>query len=201
MALSAAGPPGTPILYTEGFPAGSVHLEITSQGGPLKVRAGTASTAHSLTNRISPDRASRKADVIPLVSRLRKSLAWKMGFSVGLILLLSIGAFTFFNIRDLRQQLLTRLILRAERFSETVQRATGFGMLLNDREHVLKIVEALGSQEGIENIRVFSKKGVVMYSSQVKEIGTALTKQDSACTVYHGPPYRWKNCPSPSGHI
>ena len=123
--------------------------------------------------------------MIPLVARLRKSLAWKMGFSVGLILLLSIGAFTFFNIRDLRQQLLTRLILRAERFSETVQRATRFGMLLNDREHVLKIVEALGSQEGIENIRVFSKKGVVMYSSEVKEIGTALTKQDSACTVCH----------------
>jgi PAS domain S-box-containing protein len=121
-----------------------------------------------------------------VVSRLRKSLAWKMGFSVGLILLLSIGAFTFFNIRDLRQQLLTRLILRAERFSETVQRATRFGMLLNEREHVLKIVEALGSQEGIENIRVFSKKGVVMYSSRVKEIGTALTKQDSACTVCHG---------------
>jgi PAS domain S-box-containing protein len=109
-----------------------------------------------------------------------------MGFSVGLILLLSIGSFTFFNIRDLRQQLLTRLILRSERFSETVQRATRFGMLLNDREHVLKIVEALGSQEGIENIRVFSKKGVVMYSSQVREIGTALTKQDSACTVCHG---------------
>ena len=109
-----------------------------------------------------------------------------MGFSVGLILLLSIGSFTFFNIRDLRQQLLNRLILRAERFSETVQRATRFGMLLNDREHVLKIVEALGSQEGIENIRIFSKKGVVMYSSQVKEIGTALTKQDSACTVCHG---------------
>ena len=124
--------------------------------------------------------------MIPLASRLRKSLAWKMGFSVGLILLLSIGSFTFFNIRDLRQQLLTRLTLRAERFSETVQRATRFGMLLNDREHVLKIVEALGSQEGIENIRVFSKKGAVMYSSQIKEIGTALTKQDSACTVCHG---------------
>ena len=59
-------------------------------------------------------------------------------------------------------------------------------MLLNEREHVLKIVEALGSQEGIENIRVFSKKGVVMYSSRVTEIGTALTKQDSACTVCHG---------------
>ena len=90
------------------------------------------------------------------------------------------------TIRDLRQQLLTRLILRAERFSETVQRATRFGMLLNDREHVLKIVEALGSQEGIEGIRVFSKKGMVMYSSEVREIGTALTKQDSACTVCHG---------------
>jgi histidine kinase len=124
--------------------------------------------------------------VIPLASRLRKSLAWKMGFSVGLILLLSIGSFTFFSIRDQRQQLLTRLILRAERFSETVQRATRFGMLLNDREHVLKIVEALGSQEGIEGIRVFSKRGVVMYSSELREIGTALTKHDSACTVCHG---------------
>ncbi|RPH82429.1 MAG: HAMP domain-containing protein, partial [Desulfobacteraceae bacterium] len=126
------------------------------------------------------------ADVIPLASRLRKSLAWKMGFSVGLILLLSIGAFAFYTIRDQRQQLLTRLILRAERFSETVQRATRFGMLLNDREHVLKIIEALGGQEGIENVRVFSKKGLVMYSSQVREIGAALTKQDSACTVCHG---------------
>ena len=124
--------------------------------------------------------------MIPLASRVRKRLAWKMGFSVGLILLLSIGTFTYFNIYDLRNQLLTRLKVRGDRFSETVQRATRFGMLLNDREHVLKIVEALGSQEGIENIRVFSKTGVVMYSSQVKEIGTALTKQDSACTVCHG---------------
>ncbi|RPH89314.1 MAG: PAS domain S-box protein, partial [Desulfobacteraceae bacterium] len=41
-------------------------------------------------------------------------------------------------------------------------------------------------QEGIENVRVFSKNGLVMYSSQVREIGTALTKQDSACTVCHG---------------
>ncbi|MBI5582536.1 MAG: PAS domain S-box protein [Deltaproteobacteria bacterium] len=122
----------------------------------------------------------------PILSRLRKSLAWKMGFSVGTILLLSIGTFTYFNIYDLREQLLNRLKLRGDRFSETVQRSTRFGMLLNDREHVLKIIEALGNQEGIERIRVFSKKGVIMYSSWSQEVGSALTKQDAACNACHG---------------
>jgi PAS domain S-box-containing protein len=121
-----------------------------------------------------------------MISRLRKSLAWKMGFSVGLILLLSIGTFTYFNMYDLREQFLYRLKLRGDRFSETVQRSTRFGMLLNDREHVLKIVEALGSQEGIERIRIFSKKGVIMYSSRPQEVGSALTKQDAACNTCHG---------------
>jgi histidine kinase len=122
----------------------------------------------------------------PILTRLRKSLAWKMGFSVGTILLLSIGTFTYFNIYDLREQLLTRLKVRGNRFSETVQRSTRFGMLLNDREHVLKIVEALGSQEGIARIRIFSKKGVIMYSSWPQEVGSAMTKQDSACNACHG---------------
>ena len=123
--------------------------------------------------------------MIPFLSRIRRSLALKMGISVGIILLICISSFTFFNIRELKKQLIQRLMLRADRFSETVQRATRFGMLINDREHVARIIEALAAQEGIEGIRVFSKKGVIMYSSRVLESGAFLSKKDPPCSSCH----------------
>ena len=54
---------------------------------------------------------------------------------------------------------------------DTVKRGTHYSMLKNQRESLHKIIEAIGAQSGVENIRVFNKDGAIMFASQKEDIG------------------------------
>jgi histidine kinase len=58
-------------------------------------------------------------------------------------------------------------------------------MLKNQRESLHKIIEAIGAQPGVENIKIFNKTGAIMFSSQKDEIGNDVDLQAEACYGCH----------------
>ncbi len=59
-------------------------------------------------------------------------------------------------------------------------------MLKYQPEAVLhKIIEAAGQQSGVERIRIFNKKGTIMYSTLSGEIGKTVNMQAEACFSCH----------------
>ena len=77
------------------------------------------------------------------------------------------------------------MVENVNQFSDTVKRGTHYSMLKNQRESLHKIIEAIGAQQGVENIRIFNKTGAIMFSSQKDEIGNNVDLQAEECYVCH----------------
>ncbi len=116
----------------------------------------------------------------------RPNLITKLTLVTSLILLLAMQGFAFFNLRTLRQLILEKSITEADNLSETLLRVTYHQMLEDDRRRVYQMIEEVGTQRGIELIRLINKDGEIIFSTQQKEIGEQLKKEsDSACRMCH----------------
>jgi sensor histidine kinase regulating citrate/malate metabolism len=119
------------------------------------------------------------------ISRFGRSLAFKISFSIGLIVFLAIAVFAYNIIRTQERQLTEQVIQDAARFSETVTRSTKWSMLHYQTESIQAIIDTVGDQEGIEKLRIFNKEGQIMYSVDPAEVGQMVDMKAEACYVCH----------------
>lgn len=96
-----------------------------------------------------------------------------------------IGIYAYVNIQSQNEVLLDEIQRHSYQQSETIKSSTRFGMLLNEREHVHNIINSIGEQPGIQEIRVFNKEGEVIYSSDPGHIGLMVDKKGEACYTCH----------------
>ena len=58
-------------------------------------------------------------------------------------------------------------------------------MLRDDRETLLNIIKNIGTQVGVEHVRIFNKKGLIMFSSSSEELGRFVDKNVDGCVECH----------------
>jgi len=112
-------------------------------------------------------------------------IGFKLILFVGSILIIALGIFTFVSINSQKKQLIGEVLKGASRISETVKRSTRYDMLKYESEAVHNIIETIGEQEGIENIRIFNKEGKIMFSTDKKDVGSMVDKKAEACYACH----------------
>ncbi len=105
--------------------------------------------------------------------------------AVGSMTIAILGIFLYFFIKSQQQIFILRIKQNANQLSEMIKSSTKYDMLLNRREHVHKIIDTIGQQEGIEKVRIFNKEGEIIYSSDKSVVGTMVDKQAEACYVCH----------------
>jgi len=114
-----------------------------------------------------------------------RSLSTKLIFWVGVITVLVVGGFSYINLSAQRKHLMDEVILGAQQLSDTIKRSLWYDMLHNYRDALYNVIETIGSQEGIEKVRIFNKEGMVMFSSDKEEEGKMVDKRAEACYVCH----------------
>jgi two-component system NtrC family sensor kinase len=115
-------------------------------------------------------------------------LAAKLAISV---IVSTAAFFAFFGIVNLRseQHFSQDLVEQAaNRITDVIVRSTHYQMLHNDRDALVNIINELGSEPGIERIRVLNKDGVVTYSTDAREPGTPVAKTSAGCIGCHAQP-------------
>ncbi len=70
----------------------------------------------------------------------------------------------------------------------TIIKSTHYAMLHDDRDTLQNIVKNVGSQEGVEHVRIFNKKGLIMFSSASEELGRYVDKNAAGCIECHQTP-------------
>ena len=109
-------------------------------------------------------------------------------FKVGFYLAVARGAmllFTLLVIRHQRDQLLQEAASHVTQLSEVITRSTRFAMLQNQPYYVHRIIQDVGSQRGIEKIRIFSKEGLIIDSTYAAEIGLKVDQRAEGCIHCH----------------
>lgn len=70
----------------------------------------------------------------------------------------------------------------------TIVKSTRFAMLKSDRETLRNIIHNIGDQQGVEHVRIFNKRGLIMFSSRQEEIGRFVDKRSAGCFGCHAGP-------------
>lgn len=101
------------------------------------------------------------------------------------VLLLSLAVFTYFSIRLQNNHLMDNVLDSATRISDVILRSTHNSMLLNRREDLYASIKMIGSEPGMEGVRILNKKGEIVFSSKVAEQGRVVDLQAEACIICH----------------
>lgn len=112
-------------------------------------------------------------------------LAVRFSVVTATITVVIIAVLTYVTVQSQKHNLEAEVIKGAERFSDTIRLGTYHSMLDNRRGDVYRAMEEIGRQDGIEKVRIFNKDGVVLFSTDHAEIGTAVDKKAESCTTCH----------------
>lgn len=72
--------------------------------------------------------------------------------------------------------------------ADTIIKSTRYAMLKDDRVSLGNIINNIGERESVEHVRIFNKKGLIMFSSRPEEIHHLVDKNAAGCVVCHAGP-------------
>lgn len=66
-----------------------------------------------------------------------------------------------------------------------IVKSTRYAMLKDDRETLGQMIANIGEQEGVEHVRIFNKKGLIMFSADPAEVNRLVDKKTAGCVECH----------------
>jgi two-component system NtrC family sensor kinase len=118
-------------------------------------------------------------------TRWKVSLGVKLLVTVCGVAALSIGILAWMTVRSERAARLDLMIRGANQFSDTVKRSIHYAMLQNRWEDAFQIMDTIGKQEEVARVRVFTKEGAILFSTDRSEVGKAVDKRAESCYACH----------------
>jgi two-component system NtrC family sensor kinase len=88
-------------------------------------------------------------------------------------------------LRAQEQHLIGEVVRGAALFSETIKSSTYHDMLEDRRQSAYLVMQTIGRQEGIRQVRFFNKEGRVTFSSDRSETGAMVDKRAEQCYGCH----------------
>ncbi|MFC2160708.1 ATP-binding protein [Acidobacteriota bacterium] len=116
---------------------------------------------------------------------LRKSLATKLIFYIGIVLVVTIGFFAYINTKTQKKLLIEERKLTGIQLGQMIEKSISFDMLTSQNDRIQKTLEDVGNSEVIEIIRIFDKNGKIFGSSTREEIGSSVDITAAACVSCH----------------
>jgi histidine kinase len=123
--------------------------------------------------------------MIRLFNNLRNSLASKLILAVGIVLLITIATWAFFNIRYHKEKMMRNMVVGTDRLTTTIRLGTHYAMMLNARDEINQIINNIGRQPEIKNIRIYNKDGEIKYSNNPDEVERTTNIKAEACHICH----------------
>jgi two-component system NtrC family sensor kinase len=116
---------------------------------------------------------------------IRHSLRFRVLIGSILVLLVLFGSYSFVTVTFYGERMTRQVFASADRISDIVRQATRYGMLLNRREDVHEIITTIGTEPGVKGIRIYNKRGEIMFSTDKREESAAVDMQAEACYGCH----------------
>ncbi|MEE9168357.1 MAG: ATP-binding protein [bacterium] len=127
--------------------------------------------------------------MIRRMTRLLSAVFHSVGFKLFLLFFLIIlGLFAIYT--GLRSHLQTKILedtvqLSAFRSGDLIKKSLYRMMLLNDRESLYETILIIGSEPGVERIRIYDKNGEIKFSTLQVEAGHQVDMKAEACYACH----------------
>jgi histidine kinase len=130
-------------------------------------------------------RTPQKENNMTLIENIRHSLAAKLIIIVEMTLFVSISIWAYFNITYQKEKVMETVVESTNKLSNTIKLGTHYSMMLNSRDDINQIINNIGRQEEIKNIRIYNKQGEIKFSNRTSEVDLKTNIKDEACYICH----------------
>jgi len=120
-----------------------------------------------------------------LTRKIFGKISLKLIGVVSATVILIIGVYSYFNVTSQSNVLLAEVERHVNQLSESVKNSTRYVMLLNQRDHIQEMINRIGKDPAIDNVRILNKEGEIIYSAHPEDIGKMLDKQAESCYACH----------------
>lgn len=118
-----------------------------------------------------------------------KHFVSKIGFKliavVGVTTLIIVGVYSFFAIKSQQNVLLNEVERHGNQLSEALKKSMRYEMLANNRESIHNMINTIGEEQAIREVRIFNKSGEIIYSADANDIGRMVNMQEESCYACH----------------
>ncbi len=128
-----------------------------------------------LSSSSAPDRRRRFPSSLSL-----GLFTWLLG-----VVVVAFGGYALIDARINARQWEENLEAWAIKLSHVIKDSTHHSMLLNRKEDVPYIIEAIAREPGVEGVRIYDKAGAIIVSADPSEVGTQVDMHAEACVVCH----------------
>ena len=120
-----------------------------------------------------------------LLAKIRHSIGSKLILTVGLVLLVSISTWAYYNIDDQKKRLMEEIINNTDRLTTTIRLGAHYAMMLNSRDDINQIINNISKLSEIVNIRIYNKQGRIQYTNIPGEVNHTTNIKAEACYICH----------------
>ncbi|MFK5925977.1 MAG: ATP-binding protein [Desulfuromusa sp.] len=115
--------------------------------------------------------------------RIRLAIRYTAISSIVLLIVMSISA--FLHITKVQKVFFEKEMHDADVLAEMILRDSYHLMLQDNRKQLQLMIEEVGKTPRVKRIRILGKEGVVRFSMNKVEIGTALSEKNESCVFCH----------------
>ncbi|MGD8944472.1 MAG: PAS domain S-box protein, partial [Desulfobacterales bacterium] len=120
-----------------------------------------------------------------LINYLNRSIIYKLTILVGLILLLCISVWAYFNINYQQKKIMHGILEGADGLSHSIKLGLHYAMMNNLRDDITLIIKNIAREKKLENIRIYNKSGEIKFSNQDTEVDQKTNIKAEACYICH----------------
>ena len=146
--------------------------------------AASSSSWYRRDERIGPA-AGITLPMEKFADKMRSSIVTKLILLVGLILLFSLSTWAYLNIAYQKKKAMEGIVSGADWLTQSIKLGTHHAMMHNLRGDLTRIIETMGAQEKIVNIRIYDKSGRIKFSNRASEVDVTTNIEAEACYVCH----------------
>ena len=100
-----------------------------------------------------------------IINYLNRSIIYKLTILVGLILLLCISVWAYFNINYQQKKIMQGILEGADGLSHSIKLGMHYAMMHNLRDDITLIIKNIAREKKLENIRIYNKSGEIKFSN------------------------------------
>jgi histidine kinase len=123
--------------------------------------------------------------MLKYISKIHHSLISKLIVSVGLVLLLSLAGWAYLNTNYQKKKFMEDIVCDTDKLTNTIRLGAHYAMMLNSRDDINQIIQNIGKQKEIENIRIYNKEGKIKFSNKTAEVDRTTNIEAEACYICH----------------
>lgn len=109
----------------------------------------------------------------------------KMILSGGITLLASVILWTGFNVHFFKENVTDNIRSDIALLSDTILLGLHYAMMLDSKADIKEDINNISKQREIKSIRIYNKKGLIVFSNNPEEVGSKIDKSATSCWTCH----------------